>query len=250
MTEERQPQPSPTPEAEGATQPVPSGPQESAAEAPQAQPTPEVETAPTSAGEAPTPEAEAPKAPSRVGRFFRRLAWTLLALFVVFAAGFLTAWYTQVTPRQNQIAQLTEDQQSLEQAKADLEVQVADLQQQLQDAQSRIQDLESQLQDAQAEANTLRTRMYILSALADTYAGKLTLAHGETTSARLYLSNAKAAITLLEDLLPEQKDSLSEMRYRIDEALGKLDTNPLSAQGDLDVLANALVQLEKLVTGQ
>ncbi len=244
-----QTEPTPT----GETQPTPSGTQGEA-------PSPEAATTPTAvAGPQPTAQGPAsetppqpeppaePKPESRVRRFLRRLLWTLLSLFVVFGAGFLTAWYGWRQPLYQQHMKMKSDLSQVTEQKAALEVQQADLEARLRDAQAQIADLETQLSDLQARSQRQKARVYVLSALADTYAAKLSLEMKETATTRLYLTNAKAALTLLGDLLPEQETALRELKGRIDQALGKLETNPLSAQGDMDVVTNGLVQLEKLL---
>lgn len=235
----------PTPPADEPSQPAAEGPSPEAPTAPV-----ETETLPPPP---PAPEpatVEEPRGESRVRRFFRRLLWTLAFAFALFAAGFLTAWYAVYQPAAGQLEQARQELQTAQQQQADLEVKQAELEGQLSDAQARIADLEGQLEAAQAEAQRQKARVYVLSALADTYAAKLSLERGETATARLYLANAKAALTLLHDLLPDQEAVITEMKHRIDQALGKLDTNPLAAQGDMDVVTNGLVQLEKLLVGE
>jgi len=75
----------------------------------------------------------------------------------------------------------------------------------------------------------------------------MALAAKDPTSARLYLSNVKASLRLLEERLPEQKAVLTEMNQRVEKAMSILAASPLTAQGDLEALASYLTQLENLL---
>ncbi len=206
----------------------------------------EAQTAPPS-GETPPP-AEPPKPESRFKRFMRRLLWTVVGLFVVFAAGFITAWAVFYRPLQAEKQNLEIQLQQVQEAKASLDVEKADLESKLQEAQARIAELETKVEQVSAERDQAQTLHYLLSALADTYAAQLALEKENTTAARLYLSNIQAALRLLEERLPQQKEVLTEMHQRVEKATQTLSTSPLTAQGELTALADYLLQLEKLVT--
>ncbi len=197
----------------------------------------------------PSPTA-APEPPSesRFKRFLRRLLWTAAALLVVFAAGGAVVGWFFYRPARQEVSRLKQEVQQAQQQSADLEVQKADLENQLKAAQNRIAELEAQVEQLTTERDTAQTHEYLLTALANTYAAQLALADKDTTSARLYLSNVKASLRLLEERLPEQKTVLAEMKQRADKALSLVSTSPLTAQGELSALANYLTQLETLLT--
>lgn len=202
----------------------------------------------TGAAEPSAPEAPEKKPESRFKRFLRRLLWTLVGIFVVFAAGFITAWVTFYRPLEAQKRSLEQQLQQIQEEKAALEVTKADLETKWQDAQARLADLEDQAKAIAAERDQAQTLQYLLSALADTYAAQLALDAENPTSARLHLSNVQASLRLLEERLPEQKEVFTEMNQRVDKAMQTLTTSPLTAQGELTALADYFLQLKNLIT--
>jgi len=195
-----------------------------------------------------TSEAPEKKPESRFKRFLRRLLWTLVGVFVVFAAGFITAWMIFYRPLEAQKRSLEQQLQQIQEEKAALEVTKADLETKLQDAQARLADLEDQAKTIAAERDQAQTLQYLLSALADTYAAQLALDAENPTSARLHLSNVQASLRLLAERLPEQKEVFTEMNQRVDKAMQTLTTSPLTAQGELTALADYFLQLKNLIT--
>ncbi len=199
-------------------------------------------------GPSPTAAEPEPKPESRFKRFLRRLLWTLALLLMIFVAGGAVVGWFLYRPARQEVSRLKQDLQEAQQQNADLEVQKADLENQLKAAQDQITDLKAQVEQLTTERDEIQTRYYLLSALANTYAAQLALTDKDTTSARLYLSNVKASLRLLEDRLPDQQAVIAEMKQRADKALSIMNTSPLTAQGELSALANYLTQLESLIT--
>ncbi len=224
-----------TPQGEEQAQPTGAGPQVEE----QAQPADETQQAaePVAAVEARTP----PKEPSRFGLFLRRALRWLAGIGVVFALGIGTLWFAQVRPQAERIRELQAD---LEATRSQVEA----LQNEVED----LRPLKTVNADLQQSLAAAQQRHALLSTLVDVTQAQLALAQDDGLAARAALAEAPAQLEALQrDLSGQEAETLATMQDRLDLVLRELDQEKtFAAQRDLEVLANALVELDRALFGQ
>jgi cell division protein FtsB len=234
------------------------------------EPTPALEE-PTPALEEPTPELEQPapeleqtaEQPSPVqtekkpemGRFKRFLRTTLIvlaAVLVVFLAGFLTNHYVRYNPMESNLtAQLTQSQDDLTQANqtvSDLQSQMDDLTTELTAANDSNTALEQDKENLQSNLESANAHIELLAALVEINTAHIELKNDNIAGAKVALSNTA---TRLENLTPvvETVDTAlaANMLTRLNLILTSMDTDSVTAQADLGLLAINLQSVETLL---
>jgi hypothetical protein len=176
------------------------------------------------------------KPPSRFSTFLKRALILLLVLLVVFGAGWLTSWKFKYQP-------MAADWKASEEG--------------LSTAKEKINDLESQLvvlkgveQDKLSLQQTLtESQMHIvlLRLLSDINAARFALLDDDSANARLYLKPVPERVIELGDYLgSENADAITNMQKRLVLIDTEITGDPVTAQTDLSVLANNLLQIESV----
>ncbi|MFH1007838.1 MAG: hypothetical protein V1800_10090 [Candidatus Latescibacterota bacterium] len=185
------------------------------------------------------------QAESGFKRFFRRLFHWTVGLLVVFILGAVAARFVLYHPAAEK---LLRGETALEQARLQIAAQEAEedsLNRWLAEVRARLETSHADNQALQAEVDAAGLYVTLLSVLADVTGARLALASNDPASARAYLSNAPAALEHLAALLgAERSNVVVPMQNRLAQAMENLQSDRYAAQSDLNVLANALVQLK------
>ena len=201
---------------------------------------PATETAPAQpeqpATEPPTAQPEKPK----MGRFQRILRTALIglaAVIVVFLAGFLTDHFVRYSPMK---AELTQSQDELSQANQDIS-----------DLQSQINNLNDQLainENLQTELDSANQHIELLQALVELRTARIELGNDNIAGAKVALLNTFSRMENLKPLVETVDATLAaNMFSRLDLILTGIDSDPVTAQTDLDLLAENLLSVETLL---
>lgn len=172
------------------------------------------------------PEVAPP--PGRLTRLLRALLRWAAAVGVVFVLGVIATWFSQVRPR---AAEVTRLQEALGAAEAELAV---------------LRPLEAENQELKDQNTGLRQQVYLVEALVDVTSARVALLLGEPEAARAALAGTDERLYLLMQVLGEPAAAQVEpMRERLAQALQGLDGDLFAARSDLEVLANALANLQR-----
>ena len=178
-------------------------------------------------------------------RFFRLLFRWSAGILIIFGLGLITGIYGLYRPT------LQEAERSKEIADANL----ASAQDQIAELESKIISLEKDketlqpLSDTNLELletqNALNLHIYILDARVDVISALLAVSQDDNAGASVLLSNTPDTLDKIEALLePNQQERTIAMKQRLEQIMGELEDDPYTAQSDLDVLSNWLLQLE------
>lgn len=182
---------------------------------------------------------------SKSRRFFRRLIRWAAGILIVFGLGLLAAIFLLYRPEaQKAEAAQQAAQAELSQAHAqvtDLESQVAGLQEQIASLQP-LKETNTQLLAAQ---DSLNLHIAILDARLDVANALLALAEQDGARALVILAQTDTTLDRIGQLLaPEQLNTITSMKQRLELVLTEIEVDPYAAQSDLDVLATNLLQLQ------
>jgi cell division protein FtsL len=183
-------------------------------------------------------EEEVPKEP-RPRRLRRALLW-ILSLVVIFAAGVILTWAVRIRP---QAAQLVE-----------LQSQVASLQEQLDDQKTELGELRPLVEENALLAEDLvklSAHLDLLVVLVDVTTAQLALAQEDDIAARAALTGTEARLNTLEaGLEGPDAAAVAEMRTRLQLVLDGVETDNFAARRDLEIMANDLLSLERVLFGE
>jgi cytoskeletal protein RodZ len=182
---------------------------------------------------APSTAKELPKE-SRLNRFLVRLVRWLLAILIVAGLGALLVIFALYQPQRTRLDQ---SQTEIEAAKG----QIAELEAEV----DSLSTIEAQSEELQAALDQAELHVAILSARADIASALLALEQDDAPKARLALSKTLATLKKVESLLePAEQKVAKDMQTRLDLAIKGISDNVYAAASDLDVLMNALIELE------
>jgi hypothetical protein len=178
-----------------------------------------------------------PKSPSRFQKFLRTALLSLGGALVLFLAGLIVGYVWLTRPAQAEVQRLT-----------------AELSDEKTASQERIAELEGQVENLtavetkgaaiQQELEEARLQLAVLNTLTDVMAARIELAAKNEAGMRLALNNVAKSLTTLAGLAPaDQKEALQAMQDHLELVLEELENNPASADQDLDVLEQNLLQL-------
>lgn len=193
----------------------------------------------------PPPPIEALVSESKTRRFFRAfIRWTAGTL-IVFGLGFLAAIFLLYRPDLQKAKTVQQDLQAeLTQAKD----QITELQDQaagLQDQVTLLKSLKETNDELLIVQQDLELHVAILDARLDVTNAMLALSDQDTARALVILDKTDETLDRIRELLPpEQQDSITALKQRLELVLSEIETDPYAAQSDLDVLATNLLQLE------
>lgn len=191
--------------------------------------------------QAPLPEAESVPAPHAPSLWQRILRWAL-SVFILIGLGFILALFILYIPmRQNKMQAEDESQKLAHQATAEA---------------ATAQAQGNQLATLQAENEMFNHHIeqiellnLILNLRLDVASAQLALTKEDTDKAHLALNNTANLLDELEKKLPlNQRGVVQSMKVRLDLILQELEKDVYAAQSDLDVLANALLELQNALT--
>ena len=220
-----------------------------------ASPTPELEQpAPElaqAAAESSPDQVEKPK----MGRFKRILRTSLIvlaAVIVVFLAGFLTNHFARYNPMKIELTtQLTETQDELTQANqtaSNLQSEIDSLTTELTEANDRIAALEQDKDNLQSDLDSANAHIELLTVLVELKTAHIELKNDNIAGAKVALSGTAARLENLNPFVETVDTTLAaNMLTRLNLILTGMDTDPVTAQADLGLLAVNLQSVETLL---
>ena len=224
----------------------------SASPAPESeQPTPELEQA---AAESSPIQAKKPKM-RRFQHILRTALIALAAVIVVFLAGFLTDHFARYSPMKAVLTEnLTQTQDELSQANqtiSDLQSQIDNLTTQLTAANDRIATLEQDKDNLQSDLDSANQHIELLTVLGELKTAHIELKSGNIAGAKVALSSTAARLENLKPLVETVDANLAaDMLTRLNLILAGMDTDSVTAQADLGLLAKNLQSVETLLFGK
>lgn len=235
--DELPPQEETTPEE---TPPEETPPPDSLAEAP----APPEETAIPQEETAPPP-VESEPSPGKMRIFLRKALRWLIGLFIVFALGYLTAFFSLYQPLTNKYNRALDEAQKAADQVASLQAELEAANAQADALQAQIETLATERDALQEEVDAAELHFYTLRALADVQGARLALAGEDLDTARVYLSKTPAYLETMQSLADaDMQDTLDDMQQRLALVRGELDDDPDTAGTDLAILADWLRQFE------
>ena len=186
-------------------------------------------------------QAEPVQAEKRSLSLMKRLLRALLAVLILLGLGALLVIYAFYIPARRELNDANKRLSELsDKSTSELEA-----------ANQKINNLsllESQNTELQAEADNAHLYNTILNARLDVVNAQFALSEQNPSKARLALTKTTATLQELEKLLPEgQKKVVTDLQSRLKLAIEEIDKNDYAARSDLDVLANALLELQSAV---
>lgn len=186
--------------------------------------------------EAPTSEEkESPKKPSHLGRLFTKVVRWTAGIGMIFAFGVALTWLVRVAP-------LVRD---LNGVQGDLATAIAEIDD-LELALEGMQALEQSNVALQAELAAAEQHINLLKILSDVSTARLALANDNPAAAHSALVDTDARMSRLQESLDgEDANAIVGLRVRLQQAVSEIDTNMFAADGDLGIMANDLLSLER-----
>jgi hypothetical protein len=177
-----------------------------------------------------------PPAPSK--RLRRILYWAVMVL-LVFGLGVGAAWALQVKPQSEHIAALTAER---DQVMADLAT--------AQDELEVLRPLEAENVKLEAAVQSSEQHLDLLFVLVDVSTAQLGMLQEDVLAAKAALSGTDARLAKLEmQLGDEDAQTVASLRERVALVLEEVDSDAFAARRDLEILANNLLSLERLLFG-
>jgi hypothetical protein len=175
-------------------------------------------------------------APSR--RLRRALYWAVMVL-LVFGLGVGAAWALQVKPQSEHIDALMAER---DEAVADLATALDELE--------VLRPLEAENVKLEAALKSSEQHLDLLFVLVDVSTAQLGILQEDVLAAKAALSGTDARLAKLEVQL-EDKDAqtVASLRERVALVLEDVDSDAFAARRDLEILANNLLSLERLLFG-
>jgi hypothetical protein len=183
----------------------------------------------------PSEEKESPKKPSPLGRLFTKVVRWTAGIVMIFAFGVALTWLVRVAPLVRDLNDVRED---LATASAEID--------RLELAAEGIPALEQSNVALQAELTAAEQHLNILKILSDVSTSRLALANDNSAAALSVLVGTDERMSRLQESLEgEDANSIVGLRVRLQQAISEIDTNMFAADGDLGILANDLLSLER-----
>ncbi len=208
-------------------------------------PAPPEEVGPSDSFAPPPAETESEPSPSRVRAFLRKALRWFIGLFLVFALGYLTAFFTIYQPLANKYEQATAEAQKAAEQIASLQADLEAANAQAEALQAKLNSLTTERDALQKKTDAAELRFYTLRALADVQGARLALAGEDADTARVYLSKTPAYLENMQSLAEsDMQATLKDMQQRLALVRGELEDDPDTAATDLAILADWLRQFE------
>lgn len=176
----------------------------------------------------------------------------LVAIFVIFLAGFLTNHFARYSPMKAALTMdLTQAQDELSlaiQSIEDLQSQVDDLSMQIDRANNRLAALELDKENLQVNLDSANLHIVLLRTLVDIKTAHIELKNDNPVEAREALSDTAARFETLRPWVETVEANLmSNMLTRLNLILDRMDFDTSTAEVDLGLLAENLQSVETLL---
>lgn len=187
-------------------------------------------------GEPPS-EEKITKEPGPLGRFFIRVVRWAAGIGLIFGFGVVLTWIVRVVPLVGELRDLREELGAANTQITGLEDVVSDL-----------RDLERTNASLQAELTKAELHIVLLNVLSDISEARLALAIDDRAAAHAALTDTDDLMVSLQEALEgEDANNVVGYRVRLQQAISEVDTDTFAADGDLEILANGLMNLEQKV---
>lgn len=198
-------------------------------------PTPEFESEPEVVVP-PTPEPSLEESPAPRKRLRRALLW-VVSLVVIFAAGVTLTTTLRVQPQAVQLADL---QAEIVSAQDQIDQQTAELQ--------NLRPLVDQNEQLIEDLSLANAHLDLLNVLVDVTTAQLALAQEDDIAARAALTGTASQLDALESTLAgANAGEVSEMSGRLQLVVEEVESDTFAARRDLEILANNLLALERVL---
>lgn len=182
------------------------------------------------------PVLEEPKLPSK--RLRRALLWAL-SLVVILAAGVILTWTLRVQP---QAVALADAEAEILSAQDQINAQSAELE--------KLRPLVDQNEQLIEELSLSKAHLDLLNVLVDVTTAQLALAQEDDIAALAALTGTDANLAMLEATLDgSNAEEVREMSSRLQLVLEEVESDAFAARRDLEILANNLLALERVLFG-
>lgn len=177
---------------------------------------------------------------AKSSRTLRKVLLWAVGLVIVFAVGVMLVWTLQVRP---QAAQIASQQSEILTAKEQTELLSEEVQ--------GLRPLAEQNTQLREELSSAKAHLDLLNVLVDVTTAQLALAQEDVIAARAALTGTIARVRALESTLEgADADAVSEMSGRLQLVLEELESDSFAARRDLEILANNLLALERVLFGE
>jgi hypothetical protein len=177
--------------------------------------------------------------PAPKKRLRRVLLWAV-SLIIILAVGVILMWTLRVRP---QAAQITEMEAEIISAQDQINTQDIELQNL-----RPLVDANEQLVDERSLASA---HLNLLAVLVDVTTAQLALAQEDDIAARAALTGTDARLGALESTLEgANAEEVAEMSNRLQLVLEEAESDTFAARRDLEILANNLLALERVLFGE
>ncbi len=182
------------------------------------------------------PVLEEPKLPPK--RLRRALLWAL-SLVVILAAGVILTWTLRVQP---QAVALADAEAEILSAQDQINAQSVELE--------KLRPLVDQNEQLIEELSLSKAHLDLLNVLVDVTTAQLALAQEDDIAALAALTGTDANLAMLEATLDgSNAEEVREMSSRLQLVLEEVESDAFAARRDLEILANNLLALERVLFG-
>ena len=177
---------------------------------------------------------------SKPSRRLRKVLLWSVGLILIFAAGVVLSWVIQVRPQNEQIANLEAEILSAQEQVDLLDKEVKELR--------PVAELSSQLKE---ELSSATAHLDLLRVLVDVTTAQLALAQEDDIAARAALTGTTVRLNALAASLEGANASEArDMGGRLKLVLEEVQSDSFAARRDLEILANNLLALERILFGE
>jgi hypothetical protein len=208
---------------------------------------PETETPPVQPEPALMTEAQ-PTFMDKAKRWVIYALFGLLAVALIFLAGFLTSYFVNARPLQASLAEQAEELSQIQTQVETLENRNTDLSASLSNANTRISELEGDIAGLQADLEMADMHLLLLHTVNDFNTANLALSNGDISGAKVaLLATPKRIETLLPLIETVDAPLAKNLENRFEMILSNLEDDSQTAQFDLGLLAKSLLNVETLL---
>ena len=173
-------------------------------------------------------------------RRLRRVLLWAVSLIVILAVGVVLIWTLRVRP---QVAQITE-----------MEAEIISAQDQINSQEDELEKLRPLVDENEELVEKLllaSAHLDLLTVLVDVTTAQLALAQEDDIAARAALTGTDARLGALESTLEgSNAEKVVEMSNRLQLVLEEVESDTFAARRDLEILANNLLALERVLFGE
>jgi DNA repair ATPase RecN len=179
------------------------------------------------------------ESPAPRNRFRRILLW-VLSLIIIFAAGVILTWTMRVQPQAQQLVSLEAEIVSIQDQ---VDTQIQELE--------KLRPLVDENEQLKSDLSLASAHLDLLNVLVDVTTAQLALAQEDDIAARAALTGTDDRLGALEGTLDGANAvEVHEMSDRLQLVIEEVESDSFAARRDLEILANNLLALERVLFGE